>query len=140
MSKAFEWVGVTDGRARFCGMIRGWDERGHETFAIEIDGRPVYGEVDAVFDGHAISMNVVSFGYLEQSRVGVTGAARSCTLEQAAIAERDIRELISAVSAYADELDKPEVLRTTPSTHFTGNVAFAPGWIIIDDAPTPRAQ
>jgi hypothetical protein len=112
-------------------MIRGWDERGHETFAVEIDGRPVYGEVDAVFVGHAISTKVVSFGYLEQSRVGIPGAARSFTREQAAVAERDIREFVSTVSAYADKLDKPEVLRTTPSTHLTGHVAFAPGWIAI---------
>ncbi len=131
MSRAFEWVELTHGRARFCGMIRGWDERGHETFAVEIDGRPVYGEVDAVFVGHAISTKVVSFGYLEQSRVGIPGAARSFTREQAAVAERDIREFVSTVSAYADKLDKPEVLRTTPSTHLTGHVAFAPGWIAI---------
>lgn len=36
--KIFEWQQFPGGRARFAGGIRGWDERGYDTFAVELEG------------------------------------------------------------------------------------------------------
>ena len=42
----FDWLNFGEGRARFVGSIRGWDEIGHEAFAVEVGGREYYGEID----------------------------------------------------------------------------------------------
>ncbi len=37
--RTFDWVSATEGRARFAGGIRGWDERGHDTYAVDVEGK-----------------------------------------------------------------------------------------------------
>jgi hypothetical protein len=41
----FNWVNLNQGRARFLGGIRGADEIGHETFAVQNDSGVYYGEI-----------------------------------------------------------------------------------------------
>ncbi len=47
--QTFEWQQFPEGRACFSGGIRGWDERGYDTFAVESDGQVVYGEIVRIF-------------------------------------------------------------------------------------------
>ena len=71
--RTFEWVKFPEGNARFAGGIRGWDERGYETFAVEIDGEIVYGDIDRIFfpNHNDFNIQVVSFGYGMQENVGI---------------------------------------------------------------------
>ncbi|WP_144655620.1 hypothetical protein [Achromobacter dolens] len=43
--RTFDWVPPAEGRVRFAGGIRGWDERGHDTYAVDVDGKVMYGEI-----------------------------------------------------------------------------------------------
>lgn len=64
-SNTFDWVQFPEGRARFAGGIRGWDEKRHETFAVEVNGVEYFGELDSVFlpDRHNFNIEIISFGY-----------------------------------------------------------------------------
>ncbi len=45
----FDWVQFPEGKARFAGTKRCWDEQGHITFALELNGVEYFGEIDQVF-------------------------------------------------------------------------------------------
>ncbi len=47
--QTFDWVQFPEGQARFSGGIRGADEIGHETFAVEINSSVYYGEIKKIF-------------------------------------------------------------------------------------------
>ncbi|CAB3665623.1 hypothetical protein [Achromobacter dolens] len=47
--RPFDWVSATEGRARFAGGIRSWDERGHDIYAADVDGKVMYGEIARTF-------------------------------------------------------------------------------------------
>lgn len=47
--KTFEWQQFPEGKVQFLGGIRGWDKRGYCTFAVELEGEVVYGEIARVF-------------------------------------------------------------------------------------------
>ena len=56
--ETFEWHEFPEGRAQFSGSIRGDDERGHDTFAIELDGFVTYGGIDSVFLANDNDFNI----------------------------------------------------------------------------------
>jgi len=70
---SFDWLELPSGRARFSGGIRGFDELGHETFAVEVDGREYFGEIGNIFlpNGNDYNMEVISFGYGRIGSVGI---------------------------------------------------------------------
>ena len=49
--KTFDWMQFPEGRARFSGEVRGWDELGHETFALELRGKEYFGEIKKFISG-----------------------------------------------------------------------------------------
>ena len=72
----FDWVDLPQGRARFSGIQRCWDERGRVTFCVEVAGTSLYGEIDQAFhgDGDHYDLEVVSFGH-DWARVAMPDAA-----------------------------------------------------------------
>lgn len=71
--RPFDWVSATEGRARFAGSIRGWDERGHDTYAVDVDGKVMYGEIARTFlpNQNDFNIQIVSFGYGVREHVGM---------------------------------------------------------------------
>ncbi|AKP92235.1 hypothetical protein [Achromobacter ruhlandii] len=71
--RPFDWVPAAEGRVRFAGSIRGWDERGHDTYAVDVDGKVMYGEIARTFlpNQNDFNFQIVSFGYGVREHVGM---------------------------------------------------------------------
>ncbi|MGN6282183.1 hypothetical protein [Frateuria sp.] len=71
-SGVFDWIEFPEGRARFCGGVRGADQAGHETFAVEIAGESYYGEISSVWpDDSHFNLRIDSFGHSRMENVGM---------------------------------------------------------------------
>lgn len=125
--KTFDWVGFPEGRARFCGMQRGWDERGHVVFAIEIGGTVRYGEIDQVFldNGNDYNIEVPTFGYARAEEVGLPGAQDAVSADELRVAQVLLVQLVRAGLAFEDP---PNILVQSGISRFMGKVLFREGW------------
>lgn len=141
-----DWVTFKQGRARFAGGIRGWDEVGHETFAVELGDRVLYGEIKTSFlpDGNNFNIEIVSFGYFSQGDVAMPRPGRTSTRlspDDLVLARSLISELVSHVSQEDDSVEKPFVMSSDSESRFAGNVHFADHWVLEasdrDDRATP---
>ncbi|MCL1500610.1 hypothetical protein [Xanthomonas nasturtii] len=134
MPSTFEWMDFPEGRARFSGGIRGFDELGHETFAIEIDGNEYFGEMKKRWlpDEASYDIEVTSFGYSIQREVGMpitSWSVRIFTGEQLDSTRNLIVKLIAAGTSFTDE---PLILSKSSGAIFTGNIIFNECWSLID--------
>jgi hypothetical protein len=130
--KTFEWIQFPEGRARFAGGVRGWDELGHETFALELRGNEYFGEIRRSYLDNHNDYNVLIdvFGYVWEIEVNMPGAeAREAfTPGEEAIARSLIVQLIQAGLKF--EIP-PSRLNQTETSHFMGNIVFQDGWILV---------
>lgn len=127
--KLFDWVQFPEGKARFSGLKRGWDERGHTTFALELNGIEYYGEIDQVFlpDRHNFNVEVISFGYGRGEDIGMPNAAVVFALEEISVAERLIIQLVQ--NGITRERP-PNLLQQTEVSRFMGETIFRDGWAL----------
>ncbi|WP_448121014.1 hypothetical protein [Xanthomonas arboricola] len=136
MSETFEWMSFPEGRARFSGGIRGFDEMGHDTFAVEVDQTEVFGEIEPKWLDDKVHFNVhiTHFGYLDQLQVGMplpSFSTRTFTLEEL---ER-VKLLINRLVAAGLQLeDRPSVLMESKKSLFTGQVVFEQDWALATSA------
>jgi hypothetical protein len=123
----FDWISLPEGRARFSGGIRGWDEIGHETFAVEVDGQELFGEIVAIFleNNNNYNLEVVSFGYRKDNDVGLSmNACTPLTERQAQRIVSLVRELVAVVS----KIDSPPSILHGAKKLFLGGLTFKDGW------------
>lgn len=129
----FDWQRFPEGRARFSGGVRGADEQGHETFAIEVDGEECFGEIARTFlpNGNDYNIEVVAFGYGSDSYVGmpVLDACRTFTMAQI---DRIHALAIRLIEAGARFEDRPHLLKEYPNARFMGEVIFRDGWALVE--------
>ena len=130
----FQWVDFPEGRARFSGSIRGWDEQGHETFEIRLRNQSYFGEIKDAWDGEKYGLIIKSFGYKFIQNVGVpfsndTKAVGVFTTEEVGVIKRLIANLINFTSA--QEI-RPFVMSSDNISDFNGKVLFLDGWCLID--------
>ena len=130
----FDWMDFSEGRARFVGSIRGWDELGHEAFAVELSSGFYYGEIDSIFleNRNNYNVEITSFGWPGKEWVGmpIPGMCKTFTNDDLETARSLIFQLIRA----APRLDKsPSVLRQTEKSHFQGEIIFRDGWAFISN-------
>jgi hypothetical protein len=128
-SNTFDWVQFPEGRARFAGGTRGWDERGHETFAVDVDGVEYFGEIRHAFlpNGNDFNIEIVSFGYRDEIYAGSPPPHDPFTADELKVVQSLILQLIRSGLHRADE-DKPLVLDEDPGSRFMGKVIFREGW------------
>ncbi|CUJ38200.1 hypothetical protein [Achromobacter sp. 2789STDY5608621] len=131
--RTFDWVPAAEGRARFAGGIRGWDERGHDTYAVEVDGKVMYGEIARTFlpNQNDFNIQIVSFGYGVREHVGMPrpaghdsharGVSDGETLQRV---QSVLARLILAGLCFED---RPRVLLEYPHARFQGRLIFAEG-------------
>ncbi len=131
----FDWIEFDGGKARFAGGVRGWDELGHETFEVELDGKQYYGEVAKAFapNEHDYDLDILSFGYTVHEDVGLPApeARQLFSPAQAAQVERLVQALAAEVATWEEP---PFILRQTESSRFLGAVHFRDGWIRTREA------
>ncbi len=132
--ETFEWVDLPEGRARFSGGIRGIDEQGHETFAIEVEGSECFGEIQRAFlpNNNDYNIEVVTFGYTAKSSFGMPmlAACRTFTTVEIGIIQSLVVGLIAAGTRF---VDRPHLLKEYPNARFMGEVLFKDGWILLKD-------
>ncbi|AOD16122.1 hypothetical protein VB151_12085 [Xanthomonas fragariae] len=133
MSETFEWISFPEGRARFSGGIRGFDELGHETFAVEIDQAEVFGELEPKWleDDVHFSIHIISFGYLNRIEVGMplpSFSTRSFTNDQLETVKVLVKKLIVAGLQFED---RPSSLMETKKSSFIGKVIFEQNWALV---------
>ncbi len=129
----FNWMQFAEGRARFAGGVRGVDERGHETFAVEVDGVEYFGEIVSAFlpNDNDYNIEVVSFGFADEGFAGEElrpGIALVLSEAQVATVAGIIRQLI-VEGARMD--DPPHLLVQYPNARFMGGVLFRDGWVLV---------
>jgi hypothetical protein len=133
---AFDWVDFDQGRARFSGSIRGYDEVGHDTFEIEIDSEAHFGEIrDVWIDSHEFDLEIVRFGYFNRDDVGIPAEPGNLAIavfspDRIAIAQGLICALIAS---FAESDRKPAFMSETKNSKFTGKVRFREGWAFTGD-------
>jgi hypothetical protein len=129
----FDWLEFPEGRARFSGGVRGIDEQGHETFAIEVDGEECYGEIERAFlpNGNDYNIEVVAFGYGSEHDIGMP-MLEACRVFSLAQIDRIQSLATRLISAGARFEDRPHLLREYPKARFMGEVLFQDGWAFVE--------
>ncbi|MBD7920887.1 MULTISPECIES: hypothetical protein [Xanthomonas] len=130
----FAWVQFPEGRARFSGLVRGVDELGHETFAVEVDGIEFFGEIQTAFlpNNNDYNIEVVSFGYGSEKSLGMPMLDGCQIFSQAQV--NTIQALIVQLIAAGTKFpNRPSILTEYPTAHFMGQVIFRDGWILVTD-------
>jgi hypothetical protein len=129
----FDWVEFPEGRARFSGGIRGADEQGHETFAVEINSSVYYGEVKKTFlpDKSNYNLEIISFGYFDIKDVG--GPMRQPVINYFSETDaRQVQNLITGlVSAASRWESKPSVMSQSEYSRFMQEIYFQDGWMLM---------
>lgn len=133
----FEWIKFPEGRARFAGGVRGWDEAGHDTFAIEIEGREWFGELRSSFlaNGNDFNIEIVSFGYSYRDSVGMPLPCLGSRAFNQGELEHVRALILSLVEAGMEFSIRPNVLLEYPGAHFLGSVFFREGWAAESAVP-----
>lgn len=134
-----DWRTFDKGQARFSGMTRGWDEAGHETFAVELHGRVWYGEPKKRWhsDGLHYDLEILSFGYVAMSEVGMPLDPDSPLI--GVFAEDDLEVVrmcvLGLIAAFTGAPEKPAVLSERHGAKFSGRVSFNDGWALLATGP-----
>lgn len=134
--KTFEWLQFPEGKVRFAGGIRGWDERGYDTFAVELDGEVVYGEIARTFlpNHNDFNVQVVSFGYGMRENVGILNEGGPGPYAQGifppAYLQRVQSLVVQLIRAGLSFEDRPVPLTEYSTAHFQGKVIFPKGWAV----------
>ena len=130
LSMPFDWQDLPSGRARFNGLVRGAEQSGHDSFAVDCDGEVLFGELQRVFlaNGNDFTIEVVAFGYRQASHLGlpVQGRARAFSATGALRLQQVIAELIAAGAGWEQ---RPRLLMEHAGARFLGGVSFRPGWL-----------
>lgn len=141
MSQTFDWVQFPEGRARFEGICRCWDEQGRETFALELRGNEYFGEIKRSFLENHNDYNIVidAFGYGRGEDVGMPGteAREVFTPDEEAIARAMVVQLVRAGLEFDDP---PFPLGQTDTSHFMGKITFQDGWMLVRSDRAGAAQ
>jgi len=131
----YHWVQFPQGRARFAGGVRGWDELGHEVFALELCGNEYFGEIKRSYLDNHNDYNIVidAFGYGRGQDVGMgmpggTGVRDVFTPEEETSARALVVQLVQAGLTFEDP---PFVLDQTDISHFMGKIIFQDGWMLV---------
>lgn len=137
--KTFDWVGFPEGRARFCGMQRGWDERGRVIFAIEIGGTVRYVEIDQLFleNGNDYNIEVPAFGYRRAEEVGLPDARDAISADDLQVTQALVVQLVRAGLGFEDP---PNILAQSGTSRFMGKVIFRETGVDRRTRGEPREQ
>lgn len=133
-TRVFDWVEFPEGRARFSGGVRGADQAGHETFALELHGKIYYGEISAVWaDQSHFNLRVDSFGHLTTENVGMPLTMGSPFIENFPAKEIDLIQslVVGLVKTFWKRAERPFVMEMDHEDQFLGKVEFKDGWVQV---------
>lgn len=137
-----DWHTFNEGQACFSGGIRGWDELGHQTFTVRLDGSEYFGEIKKAWlpNEQDFNLEVLSFGYGMKLNVGIPITSQSVPAFSPETLQRVMSLVVQLVLLTAHSEDKPFVMSEDSESHFMGQVFFREGWALVKDStaePTP---
>lgn len=136
MSGTFDWVEFPEGRARFSGIRRGWDEQGRHTFSIELRGAEYFGQIKRNFpkndDDYEVAIDAFGYGLGETVGMPGPGVREVFTADEVAIAKALVIGLVQAGVTFDEP---PSVFLPESIAHFTGDVLFEEGWMPVTLVP-----
>lgn len=134
------WHEFPEGKIREIVGVRGYDERGHEGYAIELPQMPtLFGEIRRVFleNKNDYNLEVISFGWPWKEMLGMPLPNRLFYRLSSGDA-RAARILISRfIALVRNYLDRPTYLTEYPQAHFQGKIYFREGWVALNDDGEP---
>lgn len=150
-SSTFDWMQFPEGRARFAGGFRCWDELGRDTFALELRGNEYFGQIDSVFLDNDNDYNIVidAFGYGSGQDVGHgmpntgdTGISDGEVREVFTPQEEPIARalVVQLVQAGLEFDDPPTVLDQTETSRFMGKVIFREAWMLVSSSDAGKTS
>lgn len=141
MSSTFEWIQFPEGKARFAGTFRCWDEQGRKTFALELRKREYFGEIKRRYVENDSDYDIVvdAFGYGRGENVAMPGTdvREIFTPHEEAIAGALVVQLVHAGAAF---VDPPTILDEAKDSRFMGKVIFQEGWMLVDSDRTEAQE
>lgn len=126
LKRMFDWVQFDDGRAKFNGLVRGADEAGHNTFAVQLLNRNIYyGEFRPCFeqDKNHFNIEILGFGYVSENDVGIANPDVKSMFNHSE--ERALERVITSLMLR-------DVKKPSPFNHpeaFLGKIFFRQGWL-----------
>lgn len=138
-ASTFDWLRFPQGRARFCGGVRGAEQRGCEAFAIDLGGAERFGEIRKVWqDDDRFNLEVVSFGHQMLENIGIPVSPDSPLVTAYSSAELGTVQVLvqQLVQAFVPRRDRPFVMDMDDERAFLGKVLFADGWALQTDSGT----
>lgn len=133
-SGVFDWIEFPEGRARFCGGVRGADQAGHETFAVEIAGESYYGEISSVWpDDSHFNLRIDSFGHSRMENVGMPIREGNPFIEKFLSADVELIKslVLKLIQSFWRRAERPFVMEMDDVDEFLGKVEFAQGWVLV---------
>lgn len=132
----FQWVEFPEGRARFSGSIRGWDEQGHESFSLSLNGRVFFGEIKDIWEKPNIyNLAVESFGYTRPESVGIPIKPGNPFLSY--FSQDDVEGakslIVKLIEFHSGQDKKPSVMYEDNDVKFGGKIIFSPEWVIVNE-------
>ena len=121
----FDWVSFENGKARFCGGVRGADDAPHEVLGVKLGDLAYYGDFETKFeeDDTHYNVEIISFGFWSPNNVGHPSVGVRAVLSPAEVAL--IQSLICNLIRSPGEQPFPLHVRS----RFRGGVGFSDGWI-----------
>jgi len=129
----FDWVQFPLGRARFAGGVRGAEQSGHDTFAIELDDIEYFGEIRNTWpDREHFNLEVVSFGHHMPENIGMPmNAANPFIAKFSSDQLQTVQTLIlGLVEEFTKRNDRPVIMYMENESQFLGKVTFANDWAL----------
>ena len=127
----FDWIEGNGIRGRYAAGTRGWDERGYDTFEIEIGGKSFFGQIASAFleNGNDFNVEIVSFGFRRQMHVGGSLDYESEWSFQSA--QNIFNFVVLMIKKFLEFKKRPIPLKETGKSIFMGDIIFRAGWILI---------
>lgn len=138
---AHDWLELSEGRVRFSGSIRSWDDSGRDTFGVDLDGRRAYGEIRRVWkDDSHWNLEVLSFGHDDRGNVGMPMAAQNPFIRR--FEEQDLVRVQRLVHGLVNEFrsrdESPSIMNMDSPEEFLGKIAFRDGWALVENGKSRK--
>ncbi|MCC7633787.1 hypothetical protein [Stenotrophomonas rhizophila] len=141
MSGTFDWVEFPEGRARFSGIRRGWDEQGRHTFSIELRGAEYFGQIKRNFpkndDDYEVAIDAFGYGLGETVGMPGPGVRDVFTADEVVIAKALVTGLVQAGFEF---VEPPSIFLVRNIANFTGRILFDEDWVLAAHRPVRMAD
>ena len=129
--RALDWYQFEEGRIRFSGGTRGFDQQGYETFEVELPSGRYFGELGQSYPDpkvDAFYLTVPAFGAREKDSVGGLTCADRIRQSELDLVMDLVPKLAAAVAPLGEDRMPVAMIG-----RYLGKTYFLPGWAKLAD-------